>query len=170
MPSSPSPIITSTRPNGKRPIIFFLERDKAYKNLVLMFLKLGWPKVLTFHFLCDTQTQNIKRFFFFPSILPKKKKKNQVHFDTYLCIPSREIKIWHFVFLFYQSGPFLFPQKVNNNKKKTHTLLFVPPKILYLPFSLNIITHQQQRKNTHSSQHVKINQKPKTSATFTRVS
>ena len=122
-----------------------------------MFLKLGWPKVLTFHFLCDTQTQNIKRFFFLQFC---KKKKIQVHFDTYLCIPSREIKICHFVFLFYQYSPFLFPQKVNlKKKKKAHTLLFVSPNLLS-PLSQH--HHQQQSKNTqHSSQRVKIkNQKP----------
>ena len=132
-----------------------------------MFLKLGWPKVLTFHFLCDTQTQNIKRFFFL-QFCKKKKKKIKVHFDTYLCIPSREIKICHFVFLFYQYSPFLFPQKVNFKKKKKPTpcCLFYP--ILYLP---SLSTSSSAAKQEHSTQFTACeNQKPKTSATFTRVS
>ena len=38
-----------------------------------MFLKLGWPKVLTFHFYV-TRKHKMSRDFFFSSILQKKKK------------------------------------------------------------------------------------------------
>ena len=131
-----------------------------------MFLKLGWPKVLTFHFYVTRKHKISRDFFFFN--FAKKKKKIQVHFDTYLCIPSREIKICHFVFLFYQYSPFLFPQKVNLKKKKKPTLCCLFNPILYLP---SLSTSSSAAKQEHSTQFTACeNQKPKTSATFTRVS
>lgn len=138
MPSSPSPIITSTRPNDKKPI-----KIKSSSSL-------SWvgPNSLHFTFYVTHKHKYQEIFFFFN--FEKYISSSLWHVSMYSTITWKQ-KI--FPFFNYQSSPFLFPQKVN--KKKTHTLFHLN---LVSPSSLST-SLARTLKTVHN---VWKNQKPKT--------